>query len=90
MGMEFEWDEAKRLAVLEKDGIDFNDLDGLFDGDVLYLDAKSDVEPREKAVGWIGEIWIAVIFTRRSGKIRLITARRAREDEQRAYRATYN
>jgi uncharacterized DUF497 family protein len=88
--MEFEWDEAKRLAVLEKHGIDFNDLHGFFDGDVLYLDAKSDVEPREKAVGWTGQIWITAIFTWRGGKIRLITARRAREDEQRAYRSTYH
>ena len=88
--MEFEWDEAKRQAVLEKHGIDFVDLGRFFDGDVLYMAAASDVEPREKAVGWSGRAWIAVIFTRRSGRIRLITARRARENERRAYRSVFN
>lgn len=88
--MEFEWDEVKRLAVLEKHGIDFVDLDGFFDGDVLYMEASSKAEPREKAIGWTGSLWIAVIFTRRSGKIRLITARRARENERRAYRSVFH
>ena len=89
-GMEFEWDEAKRLKVLEKHGIDFLDLDELFDRDVLFLPARSDGEARELAVGWSGTMWVTVVFTRRGEKLRLITARRARENERRAYRAVFH
>lgn len=88
--MDFEWDEEKRLKVLEKHGIDFLDLDELFDRDVLFLPARIDGEPREKAIGWTARIWITVVFTRRNGKLRLITARRARVNEQRAYRAVFH
>lgn len=88
--MEFEWDEAKRLKVLEKHGIDFVDLDILFDGPVLWADARSLGEAREMAVGWSGSAIVAVVFTRRGEKLRLITARRARENEKRAYRALFH
>ena len=88
--MEFEWDEVERLKVLEQHGIDFVDLDELFDRDVLYLPARSDGEAREMAVGWTGSMWVAGVFTRRGGKLRLITARRARENERRAYRAVFH
>lgn len=88
--MEFEWDEDKRRKVLEKHGIDFVDLDVFFDGLVLWGGARSDDEPREMAVGWSGAALITVIFTRRGDKLRLITARRAREHEKRAYRALFH
>ncbi len=88
--MEFEWDEEKRRLVLEKHGFDFVDVIELFKGAYLILDAKSDVEFREIAVGVLGEKLIAVIFTRRGERVRLITARRVRENERRAYRAVYH
>jgi uncharacterized DUF497 family protein len=34
--MDFEWWEAKRLAVLRERGIDFVDAQALFDGRPLY------------------------------------------------------
>ncbi len=34
--MEFEWSEAKRIAVLEARGLDFIDAEMLFDGRPLY------------------------------------------------------
>ncbi|MBW4670447.1 MAG: BrnT family toxin [Cyanomargarita calcarea GSE-NOS-MK-12-04C] len=36
--MEFEWDEAKRLANLCKHGIDFIDVPGVFDGDTVMVE----------------------------------------------------
>ena len=33
--MAFEWDEAKRLANIEKHGIDFDDANEMFDGHVV-------------------------------------------------------
>ncbi|MFW6027977.1 MAG: BrnT family toxin, partial [bacterium] len=32
---QFEWDERKRLSVLETRGVDFIDAVNIFDGDVL-------------------------------------------------------
>jgi hypothetical protein len=36
--MEFEWDEAKRLANLRKHGIDFIDVLAVFDGDTVIVE----------------------------------------------------
>ncbi len=36
--MEYEWDEAKRLANLRKHGIDFTDVPAVFDGDILTVE----------------------------------------------------
>ncbi len=35
--MEYEWDEAKRLANLRKHGIDFTDVPAVFDGDIVTV-----------------------------------------------------
>jgi uncharacterized DUF497 family protein len=39
--MEFEFDEAKRLATVEKHGPDFLDADGLFDNPHLVGPART-------------------------------------------------
>ena len=36
--MEYEWDEAKRLANLRKHGIDFIDIPIVFNGDTLTVE----------------------------------------------------
>jgi uncharacterized protein len=36
--MEFEWDEAKRLANLDKHGIDFVDIPEVFEGDIVTVE----------------------------------------------------
>jgi uncharacterized protein len=88
--MEFEWDEKKRVLVLEKHGVDFDDVAAIFSGLHLISAAKSDFEIREIAIGFVGNKLVAVVFTRRGESLRLITARRARENERRAYRAVYS
>ena len=88
--MEFEWDESERLAVLQKHGIDFWRATAIWDVDHVILDARYQDERREIAVGFLDGWWIAVVFTRRGDPTRLVTARRARENEKRAYRSVFN
>jgi len=88
--MQFEWDERKRLANLAKHGIDFSDADLLYEGDHLLEGARAvGDEVREKAIGVIDSRLVALIFTRRGDVIRLISLRRARDDERRRYQAVY-
>ena len=86
----FEWDEAKRLATLGKHGLDFIDMVAVFDGPHYVRDARSDTERREIAVGMVEGLFVAVVFTRRDDRVRLITARKARRDERRKYRFLFH
>ena len=83
----FEWNEGKRQATLVKHGIDFIDAVEIFGSEHLLLTARSETENRQIAVGNIGGITIAVVFTMRGAVTRLITARRARRNEREAYEA---
>ncbi len=82
---EFEWDAAKREAVLAKPGLDFIDAIEVFSGPHLQISAPSDAEERRLAIGMVNGIEIAVVFTMRGGICRIITARRARQDERQRY-----
>lgn len=88
--MRFEWDEAKRHLVAQKHGIDFLQAVGVFETDHIILPARSTGEERFMAVGLCDGIWMAVVFTWRGENIRLITARRARQNERRAYRSLHD
>ncbi len=83
----FEWDEAKRLATMEKHGLDFHDASLVFSGNPLVLESTRGGEHRWLAIGMIADRYLAVAFTYRGAKIRIITARKAREYERRAYDA---
>lgn len=83
----FEWDEAKRLATLDKHGIDFIDAVTILLGQHLRIAARSDIEERHIAVGTLGGSVIALIFTMRGDTYRVITARKARKDERELYQA---
>ncbi len=84
--MDFEFDPAKSAANLRKHGIDFAAAKALWsDPDHLEIPARSIDEPRTQVVGRIGDsVWSAFI-TFRSDKIRIISVRRARDDEKAAY-----
>ena len=84
--MIFEWDEAKRQSTLDKHGLDFVDAVEVLAAPHLLLQARSDIEERQIAIGMIGEIHVAVIFTMRDETCRIITARRARRDERERYK----
>jgi uncharacterized DUF497 family protein len=90
--MEFEWDEAKRHANLAKHGIDFDRARHIWEkGMVLdpYGENWVHGEHRCCAVGAIddseGEKVIAVVYTVREDRVRIISARSARKNEREDY-----
>ncbi len=89
-GMEFEWDEAKRQSNLVKHGIDFGVAIELFDGRPVWT-ARSSYAQEERflTTGTIEHRLVTVVWTLRGETIRVISARRARDAEQRAYRSLY-
>ena len=86
----YEWDEAKRSLVLAKHDIDLVEAARILDGPVLIVPSERNGEPRWLAIGILNGREIALVFTRRGDNIRLISARRAREHERRAYHARYS
>ena len=85
--MRFEWDEAKRLANLEKHGLDFLEAWKVFEGDYIEtLDDREDYgEDRYAVIGLLNGV-VVVIYTPRDSDIyRLISLRRADKDEERLY-----
>lgn len=85
--MRFEWDEAKRLANLEKHGIDFADVPPMFDGLVVtILDDRFEYdETRYVTFGLLHVRVIAVAHTEDVGLIRIISARKATQHEETLY-----
>jgi uncharacterized protein len=85
--MEFEWDEAKRLANLDKHGVDFIDVPAVFDGDTVTVedDRYSYGEQRFVTFGLLQGRAVAVVYTDRGESIRIISARKATKNEQRIY-----
>lgn len=83
---DFEYDEDKSQANLEKHGIDFLDAQALWkDPDLLEIRARSDDEPRFLVIGRIGPKHWSAVVTYRNGTIRLISARRSRKREVELY-----
>jgi uncharacterized protein len=82
----FEFDEAKSRVNKIKHGIDFIEAQALWlDEMLLEVPARTEDEPRFLVVGTIaGKHWSAIV-TYRDNKIRLISVRRAREDEVALY-----
>lgn len=84
--MKFEYDPRKSAANKQKHGLDFDEAQGLWDDErLLVLPLKFEDEPRQACIGtWRGKHWTAIV-TCRNGVVRLISVRRARGDEVRAY-----
>ncbi|MER3553130.1 MAG: hypothetical protein C4331_01915 [Meiothermus sp.] len=83
----FEWDEEKRLANLEKHGLDFEDAWKVFESDYLEIkDAPEDYgEDRFKVYGIADFEVVIVIHTPRPEVIRIISMRKADRDETNFY-----
>ena len=82
----FEWDDEKSRRNLAKHGIDFDDAKEVFYGPVIIRQSNRGNEERWVAVGYLENRLVAVVFTRRGDVIRIISARRARKNEEREYR----
>jgi uncharacterized protein len=88
--MEFEWDERKRAANLAKHGLDLLRGSVLFDGRPHYTYPSLRAgEQRFVSVALVSDEFLALVWTERSAVIRLISPRRARNGEKRAYRAVF-
>ncbi|WP_303287208.1 BrnT family toxin [Marinobacter sp. SS8-8] len=83
---EFEFDEAKSQANLNKHGINFVAAQELWkDPYLLEIRAKSEDERRLGLIGKIDERYWSAIVTYREGRIRLISVRRSRKKEVELY-----
>jgi uncharacterized DUF497 family protein len=85
--MQFDWDDDKRQANLDKHGVDFLYAARIFRGPVLTeIDGRTDYgEVRCVAVGRVGEECFVVVFTQRGDTCRLISARKGGRRDRRKY-----
>jgi uncharacterized DUF497 family protein len=84
--VDFEFDSTKSASNKEKHGIDFQQARGLWDDQFrLIASARTTDEPRFAIIArWNSKLWTG-IFTLRDGTVRIISVRRAREEEKAFY-----
>jgi uncharacterized DUF497 family protein len=85
--MEIEWDNNKAASNLIKHKIDFEDAKNIFlDPNRLEREDKRDYdEARIQVIGIVNQVVLFVVYTKRNGKNRIISARRANKNERRQY-----
>ncbi len=86
--MDFEWHDEKRERSLEKHGIDFRDAVRVFQDQRRlwgFDEEHSEFEDRWWTIGMTNDTVLLVVWTERDGVIRMISARRATPNEQKAY-----
>ncbi|MBN8217987.1 MAG: BrnT family toxin [Spirochaetes bacterium] len=84
--MPFEYDPKKSIGNKAKHGIDFEEIQALWDDpERTEIPAKTVDEPRTLVIGKIsGKVWSCIV-TPRQDNIRIISARRARVEEVSIY-----
>jgi uncharacterized protein len=84
--MEFEFDPAKSASNREKHGVDFVEAQQLWQDPMrIEVPARITGEPRWLVIGQLnGRHWSAVV-TYRQDRVRIISVRRARDEEIRVY-----
>ncbi|MEK7814434.1 MAG: BrnT family toxin [Chloroflexota bacterium] len=89
--MDFDWDERKNEANIAKHGISFRSASRIFDGLVTrYVDDRHDYgETRFIATGVVAGLEVTVVCTIHGDTCRIISARRANQNERRAYRQIF-
>lgn len=88
--MDFEWDERKRAQIIEHRALDFASAHRFFDGRrAIHQPTPRKGEERWKTTVEIDGAFFTIVWTWRSEVIRVITMRRAHEQEIRKYRETY-
>ena len=85
--MEIEWDNNKAASNLIKHKIDFEDAKNIFlDPNRLEREDKRDYnETRIQVIGMVNQVVLFVVYTKRNGRYRIISARRANKNERRQY-----
>ena len=86
MRTKFEFDRAKSDSNRAKHGIDFMDVQALWaDPQLLEIPGRMSDEARHVVIGRIGARYWSCVVTYRAGRVRIISARRARSKEIRLY-----
>ena len=83
--MPYEWDEAKRVDTLAQRGIDFASMDYFEWNTAVHSRSDRHGEVRWASLGYIGSRLHHVVWTQRDENIRIISLRKARSTEVRAY-----
>jgi len=83
--VKFEWDESKNQTNLEKHDLLLSEAQVMWKSPVLELQSNQPGEPRKLAIGKIGGRFWTIIFTMRGDTVRIISARRSRENEKKLY-----
>lgn len=81
----FEWNAEKAASNRRKHGIDFDDAVEVFYSPCLIRRSDRNTEARWLAIGETEGRILAIAFTWRGSALRIISARRARNNEERAY-----
>jgi uncharacterized DUF497 family protein len=85
---EFEWDDAKAEANLRRHKLSFQAATRVFEDPFVLIeqDLSEDYgEDRFLATGRVEGLLVVVAYTERGDRIRIISARKANSNEQRAY-----
>jgi uncharacterized DUF497 family protein len=86
----FEWDQQKRLSNIDKHGIDFRRALNVFRDPTSfeYRSRGDHGEERCVLVGMTDDRLIAIVYVLRGPKIRIISARAARNEERNLWNAS--
>lgn len=82
------WDETKRLANLDKHGLDFSDADLVLESHYrLDIPSERNGERRVQSFAYVFEVLtvLTVVFLPDADGFRIISFRRANRSERRAY-----
>ncbi|MBI2345569.1 MAG: BrnT family toxin [Deltaproteobacteria bacterium] len=88
--MEFEWDPVKSDDNFAKHGVSFEHAQAIWADvhvEITSLARSNDGESRNATMGRIGSKLYVAIWTMRHGKIRLISVRRSRPNEEKTFMA---
>jgi uncharacterized DUF497 family protein len=84
--MKFEFDPEKSSANKIKHGIDFEEVQALWDDpDLLEIPARTIDEPRSLVIDTLEGIFRSCVITCRGDAGRIISARRSRKEEVALY-----
>jgi len=86
----FEWDETKRLRIIHERRLDIRDAVQIFDGRrVIHAPSRRNNENRFVSTAEIHGKLYTVVWMWRHGNQRIISFRRSRDGEERAFREVY-
>jgi uncharacterized protein len=88
---DFEWDENKREKNLDAHKLDFAAVAQLFSGNYIRKRGRAGQggEERWMATGIVHGVYATAIYTMRGDTVRMISLRRARDDERRHYQEIF-